>query len=92
MEPNFTVIKSKDYQDIVLTLKEILSGLEKLTDLKQKKYLSNKEVQKLLNLSSRTLQNKRDNGEIAFIKNGRKILYKFEDIEIYLNKRRIKGF
>ena len=47
-------------------------------------YLTSEEVCKLLRLSSRTLQEYRDSGTIAYYKIGGKILYKQSDIQAML--------
>lgn len=48
--------------------------------LNGEKYLTNNEVSKLLKLSTRTLQDWRDNGTISYIKIKGKILYRQSDI------------
>ena len=49
-------------------------------------YLTSEEVCKLLRLSSRTLQEYRDNGTIAYHKISGKILYKQSDIQAMLER------
>lgn len=49
-------------------------------------YLTSEEVCKQLRLSSRTLQEYRDSGTIAYYKIGGKILYKQSDIQAMLEK------
>lgn len=49
-------------------------------------YLTSEEVCKLLGLSSRTLQEYRNNGTLAFYKIGGKILYKQSDIQAMLER------
>ena len=49
-------------------------------------YLTSEEVCKLLRLSSRTLQEYRDSGTIAYYKIGGKILYKQSDIQAMLER------
>ena len=44
------------------------------------KYLTNNEVSKLLNLSTRTLQDWRDNGTISYVQISGKVLYRQSDI------------
>ena len=48
--------------------------------LNGEKYLTNNEVSKLLSLSTRTLQDWRDNGIISYIQIKGKILYRQSDI------------
>ena len=49
-------------------------------------YLTGEEVCKLLRLSTRTLQDYRDNGTIAYFKIGGKILYRQSDIQAMLER------
>ena len=49
-------------------------------------YLTSEEVCKLLRMSSRTLQEYRANGTIAYCKIGGKILYRQSDIQAMLEK------
>jgi predicted site-specific integrase-resolvase len=53
----------------------------KKPQLKGDMYLNNKDVCKLLHISSRTLQEYRDKGTIAFIRLEGKNLYKQSDID-----------
>ena len=48
--------------------------------LNGEKYLTNKDLCKLLHISSRTLQDYRDSGKIGYIQISGKILYKESDI------------
>lgn len=48
--------------------------------LNGEKYLTNNDVSKLLNLSTRTLQDWRDNGVISYIQISGKILYRQSDV------------
>lgn len=48
--------------------------------LKGEKYLTNNDVSKLLNISTRSLQDWRDNGTISYIQISGKILYRQSDI------------
>lgn len=48
--------------------------------LSGEKYLTNNEVSKLLSLSTRTLQDWRDNGVISYIQISGKVLYRQSDI------------
>ena len=64
-----------------------------LQELKNEKdtFYSNEEFIKLMNISSRTAQNWRDEGKITFSQIGGKIYYSTEDITIMLNNHKIKG-
>ena len=56
--------------------------------LNGEKYLTNKEVCQLLRVSSRTLQNWRDTGEIQFVRIKGKILYRKSEIVRLLEDRK----
>lgn len=58
---------------------------------KFEKWLSSEEVCHLLRISSRTLQNYRDNGVLPFAQIGRKIYYRASDIQEYLSRHYIKA-
>jgi hypothetical protein len=59
----------------------ISSALKRRTPhLNGEKYLTNNEVSKLLKLSTRTLQDWRDNGTISYIQIKGKVLYRQSDI------------
>ena len=60
--------------------------------LNGEKYLSNNEVSKLLNLSTRTLQDWRDNGVISYIQISGKILYRQSDISKLLEDNFVKSW
>lgn len=78
-------------------IRELFSAIEKANEnidnnIKSKKtslsgelFLDNNEVCKMLRLSSRTLQDYRDKGLIAFYKLEGKILYKMSDIRKMLD-------
>lgn len=77
--------KSEDVISILSVLNESLDSIEtalknRTPHLKGEKYLTNQDVSKLLNLSTRTLQDWRDNGVISYIQISGKILYRQSDI------------
>ena len=55
-------------------------------------WLNQLEVQKLLQVSSRSLQNYRNQGILSFSKTGGKIRYKRTDVESLLQTNYVKGF
>jgi MerR family transcriptional regulator, repressor of the yfmOP operon len=61
-----------------------------LSSLKEPK-LTNKDVCKILSISSRTLQTYRDKNILPFAQIGRKIYYKASDIDEYLEQHYIKS-
>jgi len=57
-----------------------------------KKWLSNEDVCCLLGISKRTLQNYRDQRRIPFYQIGRKIYYKVNDVDYFLEMHHIKSY
>ncbi len=77
--------KSEKINTLFRVLDEVLeavrSALKRRTPhLNGEKYLKNNEVSKLLKLSTRTLQDWRDNGTISYIQIKGKILYRQSDV------------
>lgn len=77
--------KSEKINSLLRALDEvqdvIRNALKRRTPhLNGEKYLTNNEVSKLLKLSTRTLQDWRDNGTISYIQIKGKILYRQSDI------------
>jgi len=60
--------------------------------LNGEKYLTDKEVSEKLKVSRRTLQDYRNQGRIAYIQLGGKILYKESDIEKMLEDNYYKAW
>ncbi len=77
--------KSEDVVSMLSALDESLESIQtalsiRTPHLKGEKYLTNKDVSKLLNISILSLQDWRDNGTIAYIQISGKILYRQSDI------------
>lgn len=72
---------------------EILQDLKRLIIQENiespKRWLRSKEVANMLNISSRTLQNYRLNGHIAYTKFGNSFYYAMEDIRMTLEQNKI---
>ena len=56
------------------------------------KWLSGEVVCRMLEISKRTLQNYRDQKRIPFYQTGRKIYYKIDDIDEFLERHHIKAY
>jgi hypothetical protein len=54
-------------------------------DVNNQTILTSKDVCEILNISSRTLQNYRDKRIISFTQVGRKLFYRHQDLEAFLN-------
>lgn len=78
-------------------LEEIAVSVEKVTEsckplLNGEHYLTDREVSGKLKVSKRTLQEYRNQGKIAYIQLGGKILYRESDIENMLNDNYYKAW
>ena len=56
----------------------------------QKPYLTGKEVEEMTGWSRRTLQSLRDNREIPFVQDGRKILYPTQEVRAFFEARSVR--
>lgn len=77
--------KSEEIVSFLSVLDESLDSIKvaltnRTPHLKGEKYLTNNDVGKLLNISTRSLQDWRDNGTISYIQISGKILYRQSDI------------
>ena len=54
-----------------------------------KSFLTTKDVEKLTGMSSRMQKYHRDAGNLSFSQDGRKIIYRTEDVERFIEERRI---
>jgi excisionase family DNA binding protein len=88
------VIEGDGFRELVGKLDAILEafGTYKKNEKKINEWLTQQETKEVLRVSSRTLQNYRDNGALSFSKVGRKIKYKRADVESLLQKHYVKGF
>ncbi len=86
------LVKSSEIEEILSKLDNLLLKVDKIQNPEEKKLYTNNEVQKLLSISAKTLQNRRDKCEITFIKTGAKFYYRSEDIKAYLIKNQQKAF
>ncbi len=83
--------KSTEISSFFLALDELLDIIQqalknRTPHLNGEKFLSNRDVCQMLQISSRTLQDWRDTGKIPFIQIKGKILYKESEVLECLNK------
>jgi|AntRauTorckE6833_2_1112554.scaffolds.fasta_scaffold02124_2 hypothetical protein len=57
----------------------------------RKEYLTTSEVQELTGMSSRMQKYHRDEGNLPYSQEGRKIIYRTVDVEKFIEKRRIES-
>jgi len=77
--------KSTEVTSLFTALDELLDTIQqalknRTPHLNGEKYLTNKDVCRMLHISNRTLQNWRDTGKIPFIQIKGKILYKQSEV------------
>lgn len=87
--------KNEKVIDFFESLQQMLSSLETAFDnckpsLNGEKYLTDREVSEKLKVSRRTLHDYRNQGRIAYIQLGGKILYRESDIEKMLDNNYYK--
>ena len=84
------VLSNEEYDKIIQKLDEVLEllseTLKKSRNPLEEIWLDTFEAAKILKVSTRTLQNYRDNGTLPFSKIGSKIYFKASDIELMLNE------
>lgn len=93
------LITKNDEQIIAFfqALEEIAVSVERVTEnckplLNGEHYLTDREVAEKLKVSRRTLQDYRNQGKIAYIQLGGKVLYRESDIEKMLNANYYKAW
>jgi len=75
------LLTKRDLQKFKQELFEFLKPVKESQGLQQQKWLRSKDVRKLLNISTGTLQNLRINGTLSYRKAGSIFFYKAEDID-----------
>lgn len=80
------IIEKCEFDKIIDKLDVIVAELNKHRDVNpiSERWLTNKQVSELLDVSPRTLQRYRDEGRIAFSQIGATIRYKASDVENFL--------
>lgn len=70
----------------------ILSELPKIKQSQNTKLVYTiEDVCEMFQVSKRHLQYLRDSGAIGYVQNGRKILFRYEDLDEFFNKNYVKG-
>lgn len=87
---DFKVITSREL-DVITGMIEQLStdmrdAVKKASNPLEEKWLDNQDASRVLKVGTRTLQNYRDNGTLAFSTIGGKVFYKASDIESVLHE------
>jgi hypothetical protein len=76
------IFSPKQYRALVDRLEEIISGvtLIKLKEVPETTFIDNDNLLKLLMVTNRTIQRWRKSGRLPFIRIGKKLYYRLEDI------------
>lgn len=85
------VLPKEAWENIIMTIEELKSMVERIPERKQDKWLDSKAVCEYLGISSRQFQAYRDKRLIPFSQVGRKIYVKGSDLDDFLEKHRIKS-
>ena len=89
IELNLPALESiKQQMEVISTKLEEIQNSNPLS----KEWLTNSEASEFLSVTSRTMQNYRDNGVISFSQVGSKIYYKASDLEKHLESHYVKSF
>lgn len=90
---NKIILEEKDFNELYNLLDKIQKGINALIPKISSDWLTGKEVQQILNISSRSLQNYRDAGIIGFSQIGKKVIhYRRADVEELLKNNFNKPF
>ena len=85
------IVTTQDLQElkceILYELKQMIQDLTKVKQNDTPKYLTTAQVGEMLNVSLNTLQTMRNNRDIPYVKLNGKVLYKYEDVLSFLDKR-----
>ncbi|GGG59481.1 helix-turn-helix domain-containing protein [Epilithonimonas arachidiradicis] len=81
------IITKEDLQEFKDDLLKDIKNLFNIKISEQKLWLRSSEVKELLNISSGTLQNLRNEGKLNYTRVGGTLYYNYEDIEEMLKKK-----
>ena len=78
------ILSRESLEKIERDLEEIKIHVKKIT-VPNESFINNKQFTKLMGVSARTAQTWRNEGEIGFSKEGKKIYYRLSDIENFMD-------
>ncbi len=94
MENQIFVATKKEFEEILVrTVDKVLVNRipQIMRQANRKEYLTTGEVEELTGLSSRAQKYHRDEGNLPYSQEGRKIVYRTIDVESFLDARRVGG-
>ncbi|MEQ9308108.1 MAG: helix-turn-helix domain-containing protein [Balneolaceae bacterium] len=92
MKNHIIIATSENFREILsVTVEEILARRipQIMRQANRKEYLTTSELEELTGMTSRTQKYHRDAGNLEFSQEGRRILYKTDDIEAFILDRRV---
>jgi hypothetical protein len=89
---DMVAIEGKTFGEMKQRFEAFIKQVQTLCEDKRgkRKWLTNNDICRLLQISLRTLQSYRDNGTLPYSKIGRKCYYKASDIESLISQSQIK--
>lgn len=94
MENQVFVPTKKEFEEILVrTVDKVLANRipQIMRQANRKEYLNTGEVKELTGLSSRAQKYHRDEGNLPYSQEGRKIIYRTVDVERFIEDRRVEG-
>lgn len=94
MENQVFVPTKKEFEEILVrTVDKVLANRipQIMRQANRKEYLTTGEVEELTGLSSRAQKYHRDCRNLSYSQEGRKIIYRTEDVEKFIEDRRVEG-
>lgn len=84
-------LQFRELHKAVTALNEDVKGLKDLIKASNNKIITENELLKILEVSSKTLRSYRANGLISYSQIGNKFFYRQRDVDLMLNEARIEG-
>lgn len=89
---NIELVEVEDLKESLREIvREVITGTIPSSPKSDKSWLNRHDVKRILGVSDAQLQYLRDSRQIPFSQFGRKIVYKAEDVEAFLNRHRVEA-
>ena len=80
------IITKDQFEELLQEMQAIRALIEEGPERKEEELLDNSDFIRLMKVSSRTAQTWRDEGKIALSQIGKKIYYRYSDVELFLEQ------
>lgn len=87
---DINVITKEEFNQLINKMDSLERKIEAISGVNTKALFTVDEVCRLLNVSKRTLQRYRDQQLLSFTQVGAKILFQASDIQLFLEKNKVK--